>query len=105
MTTRTHRVALVRFTDLWRDDLSQQECRQRSWPTSTRTTGVMLVMGFSTLSIASRHGTQPRSGNAVKDFSGITFARWPTRFRPPLPRDRRVFCPVRVAGERVGVAW
>ena len=27
------------------------------------------------------------SGNAVKDFSGIRFTRWPTRFRPPLPRD------------------
>ena len=43
------------------------------------------------------------SGHAVKDFSGITLARQPTRFRPPLPRDRRVFCPVRVAGERAGV--
>ncbi len=41
--------------------------------------------------------------NAVKDFSGITFARQTPRFRPPLPRDRRVFCPVRVAGERAGV--
>ncbi len=43
------------------------------------------------------------AGNTVKDFSGITFARLPPRFRPLLPRDQRVFCPVRVAGERAGV--
>ena len=45
------------------------------------------------------------SGNAVKDFSGITLTRQPERFLPPLPRDRCGFRRVRFAGERVGVAW
>ncbi len=45
----------------------------------------------------------PPAGNAVKDFSGITFARWPPHFRPPLPRDRCGLHRVRFAGERAGV--
>ena len=48
------------------------------------------------------HKIMGRRGNAVKDFSGITFARWPTRFRPPLPRDRCGLCFVHAVGERAG---
>ena len=50
-----------------------------------------------------RKRTQPRWGNAVKDFSRVTPTRQPARFRLPLPRDRCGFHLVRVAGERVGV--
>ena len=38
------------------------------------------------------------AGNAVKDL----LTRPPARFVPPLPRERRGFRRVRVAGERVG---
>ncbi len=55
----------------------------------------------STLSRSDRCITT--AGNAVKDFSRITFARWPTRFRPPLPRDQCGNPGGRFAGERVGV--
>ena len=58
MTTALRRMALVSFSDLWRDDLSQRECRQRSLPTSDRSTGVV----SDTLRIALQYGTQPRSG-------------------------------------------
>ena len=44
-------------------------------------------------------GSPAPSGNAVKDFSGTTLTRPPTRFRPPLPRDRRGFRTVRFVGE------
>ncbi len=47
--------------------------------------------------------SNPPRGNAVKDYSGIAFARSPTRFRPPLPRERCGPCPMRFAGERAGV--
>ena len=58
MTTTPRRMALACFSDLWGDDLSQREFRQRPMPTSDPSTGVV----SDTLGIASRYETQPRWG-------------------------------------------